>query len=174
MDPWRLATKAQRRINALAGTALASCVLAWLAGFGSAPIKHVGASIETTRAAAIESTSAVSIVERSEPTVITSAAAPVPISRTAIRALRGRPGAGRSQARTAPLIRSADAASSGRCWPSLAQASKGRLPRTAGPRLGPRRPYSSAALILTGMAVSSSTPRPSRACSTTSVSAGWI
>ena len=76
MDPWRLATKAQRRINALAGTALASCVLAWLAGFGSAPIKHVGASIETTRAAAIESTSAVSIVERSEPTVITSAAAP--------------------------------------------------------------------------------------------------
>ena len=76
MDPWRLATKAQRRINALAGTALASCVLAWLAGFGSAPIKHVGASIETTRAAAIESTSAVSIVERSEPAVITSAAAP--------------------------------------------------------------------------------------------------
>jgi hypothetical protein len=76
MDPGRLATKAQRRINALAGTALASCVLAWLAGFGSAPIKHVGASIETTRAAAIESTSAVSIVERSEPTVITSAAAP--------------------------------------------------------------------------------------------------
>jgi hypothetical protein len=76
MDPWRLATKAQRRINALAGTALASCVLAWLAGFGSAPIKHVDASIENTRAAAIESTSAVSIVERSEPTVITSAAAP--------------------------------------------------------------------------------------------------
>ena len=76
MDPWRLATKAQRRINVLAGTALASCVLAWLAGFGSAPIKHVGASIETTRAAAIESTSAVSILERSEPTVITSAAAP--------------------------------------------------------------------------------------------------
>jgi hypothetical protein len=73
MDPWRLATKAQRRINAVAGLALASCALAWLGGFGSAPIKHVGASIENTRAAAIESTSAVSIVERREPTVITSA-----------------------------------------------------------------------------------------------------
>ena len=73
MDPWRLATKAQRRINALAGTALASCVLAWLAGFGSAPIKHVGASIENTRAAVIESTNAVSIVERREPAVIASA-----------------------------------------------------------------------------------------------------
>jgi len=73
MDPWRLATKAQRRINALAGTALASCVLAWLAGFGSAPIKHVGASIENTRTAAIESTSTVSVVEFREP-VITSAA----------------------------------------------------------------------------------------------------
>src|SRR4029453_9758709 len=62
--------------NALAGTALASCVLAWIAGFGSAPIKHVGASIENTRAAAIKSTSAVSIVERREPepTVITNAA----------------------------------------------------------------------------------------------------
>src|SRR3954452_24561031 len=76
MDPWRLATKTQRRINAVAGLALASCVLAWLGGFGSAPIKHVGASIENTRAAAIESTSAVSIVERREPTVVTSAAAP--------------------------------------------------------------------------------------------------
>jgi hypothetical protein len=75
MDPWRLATRAQRRINAIAGLALVSCVLAWLAGFGSAPIKHVDASIENTRAAAVESTSAVSIVERSEPTVITSAAA---------------------------------------------------------------------------------------------------
>jgi hypothetical protein len=73
MDPWRLSTKAQRRINAVAGLALASCALAWLGGFGSAPIKHVGASIENTRAAAIESTSAVSIVERREPTVITSA-----------------------------------------------------------------------------------------------------
>ena len=73
MDPWRLATKAQRRINAVAGLALASCALAWLGGFGSAPIKHVGASIENTRAAAIENTSTVSIVERREPTVITSA-----------------------------------------------------------------------------------------------------
>ena len=34
MDPWRLTTSAQRRVDALAGTALASCVLAWLAGFG--------------------------------------------------------------------------------------------------------------------------------------------
>jgi hypothetical protein len=74
MDPWRLAMKTQRRINAVAGLALASCVLAWLGGFGSAPIKHVGASIENTRAAAIESTSAVSIVERRERTVIASAA----------------------------------------------------------------------------------------------------
>jgi hypothetical protein len=74
MDPWRLAMKTQRRINAVAGLALASCVLAWLGGFGSAPIKHVGASIENTRAAAIESTSAVSIVERREPNVFASAA----------------------------------------------------------------------------------------------------
>jgi hypothetical protein len=74
MDPWRLATKAQRRINAVAGLAVTSCALSWLAGFGSAPIKHVGASIESTRTTAIESTSAVSIVERREPTVITSAA----------------------------------------------------------------------------------------------------
>ena len=38
MDPWRLTTTAQRRINALAGMALASCVFAWLAGFGSASV----------------------------------------------------------------------------------------------------------------------------------------
>ena len=38
MDPWRLATQAQRRINFLAGTALASCVFAWLAGFGSTSV----------------------------------------------------------------------------------------------------------------------------------------
>jgi hypothetical protein len=50
MDHWRLATKAQRRINALAGTALASCVLAWLAGFGSAPIHQVSAAVERTGA----------------------------------------------------------------------------------------------------------------------------
>ena len=59
MDPWRLATKAQRRINALAGTALASCVLAWLAGLGSAPIQHVSAAVERT--------GAVPAVERSTP-----------------------------------------------------------------------------------------------------------
>jgi hypothetical protein len=46
MDPWRLATKAQRRINLVAGTALASCVLAWLAGFGSASTAHISASVE--------------------------------------------------------------------------------------------------------------------------------
>ena len=63
MDPWRLATKAQRRINALAGLALASCALAWLAGFGSAT-EHVGASIENAGAK--------SIVERHEPTLIAS------------------------------------------------------------------------------------------------------
>ena len=73
MDPWRLATRAQRRINALAGTALASCVLAWLAGFGSAPIKHVGASIEIQRGRDREHQCG---VHRGtpEPTVITSAA----------------------------------------------------------------------------------------------------
>ena len=46
MDPWRLATKAQRRINLVASTALASCVLAWLAGFGSASTPHISASVE--------------------------------------------------------------------------------------------------------------------------------
>jgi hypothetical protein len=62
MDPWRLATKAQRRINALAGTALASCVLAWLAGLGSAPIQQVSAAVERT--------GAVPAVERSAPAVV--------------------------------------------------------------------------------------------------------
>jgi hypothetical protein len=62
MDPWRLATKAQRRINALAGLALASCVLAWLASLGSASTEHIGASIEN---AGVKS-----IVERHEPTLI--------------------------------------------------------------------------------------------------------
>jgi hypothetical protein len=66
MDPWRLTTKTQRRINALAGTALASCVLAWLAGFGSAPIQHVSASVESTRAVPIE--------KRREPAPAASAA----------------------------------------------------------------------------------------------------
>jgi len=62
MDPWRLATKAQRRINLLAGTALASCVFAWLAGFGSAPVGNVSASVENARA--------VSIPERREPSLV--------------------------------------------------------------------------------------------------------
>jgi hypothetical protein len=64
MDPWRLATKAQRRINTLAGLALASCVLAWLTGFGSASTQHIGASIEDAGAK--------SIVERHEPTLSAS------------------------------------------------------------------------------------------------------
>ena len=64
MDPWRLATRAQRRINALAGVALASCVLTWLAGFGSASTQHISASIENAGAK--------SIVERHEPTLIAS------------------------------------------------------------------------------------------------------
>jgi hypothetical protein len=64
MDPWRLATKAQRRINFLAGSALASCVFAWLAGFGSASTQHIGASIENAGAK--------SIVERHEPSLVAS------------------------------------------------------------------------------------------------------
>jgi hypothetical protein len=59
MDPWRLATKAQRRINLVAGTALASCVLAGLAGFGSASTAHISASVEHAGAKLI--------VERHEP-----------------------------------------------------------------------------------------------------------
>lgn len=51
MDPWRMASKAQRRINALAGTALASCVLAWLAGLGSPSVEQAHASFETARTA---------------------------------------------------------------------------------------------------------------------------
>jgi hypothetical protein len=66
MDPWRLATKAQRRINAVAGLALTSCVLAWLAGFGSASTEHIGASIEDAGAK--------SIVERHEPSLVASTA----------------------------------------------------------------------------------------------------
>jgi hypothetical protein len=64
MDPWRLATKAQRRINFLAGLALASCVLTWLAGFSSASTGRIAASIENAGAK--------SIVERHEPTLIAS------------------------------------------------------------------------------------------------------
>ncbi|WP_247830653.1 hypothetical protein [Bradyrhizobium sp. 200] len=68
MDPWRLTTRAQRRINFLAGSALASCVFAWLAGFGSASVERVSASVENT--------SAVSFAERSEPSLIASTGRP--------------------------------------------------------------------------------------------------
>jgi len=64
MDPWRLATRAQRRINALAGLALASCVLAWLTSLGSASTEYIGASMEN---AGVKS-----IVERHESTRIAS------------------------------------------------------------------------------------------------------
>src|SRR6185503_15515203 len=64
MDPWRLATKAQRRINAIAGLALASCVLAWLTSLGSATTGHIGASVEN---AGVKS-----IVERHQPALIAS------------------------------------------------------------------------------------------------------
>ena len=64
MDPWRLATRAQRRINSLAGLALASCALAWLAGLGSASTGYIAASIENAGAK--------SIVERHEPTLVAS------------------------------------------------------------------------------------------------------
>ncbi|WP_225677747.1 peptidase M15 [Bradyrhizobium hereditatis] len=66
MDPWRLATKAQRRINVVAGLALASCGLAWLAGLGSAPIQQISAAVERT--------AAVPTVERPGPSLITSPA----------------------------------------------------------------------------------------------------
>ena len=72
MDPWRLATRAQRRINALAGLALASCILAWLAGFGSAT-EHVGASIENAGAKSIVERHEPTLVASSEPTVIPQA-----------------------------------------------------------------------------------------------------
>jgi hypothetical protein len=60
MDPWRLTTKAQRRINALTGVALASSVLAWLAGFTLASSGNTGA-------ASIENAGATSIAERHDP-----------------------------------------------------------------------------------------------------------
>ena len=63
MDPWQLTTTAQRRINALAGTALASCVLAWLAGFSFASSGNTGA-------ASIENAGAKPIVERHEPPLL--------------------------------------------------------------------------------------------------------
>lgn len=74
MDSSRLVTKAQRRINALAGTALASCVLAWLAGLGSAPIHQVSA--------AVESTGAVPAVEHSAPAAVARVAAPADAPQT--------------------------------------------------------------------------------------------
>ena len=58
MDPWRFETKAQRRINAFASVALASCALAWL-GLGSA-------SSGNTRTALTENAGAKPIVERHE------------------------------------------------------------------------------------------------------------
>ena len=63
MDPWRLTTKAQRQINALAGVALASCALAWLAGFSLA-------SSGDTGAASTENAGAKSIVERHDPPLV--------------------------------------------------------------------------------------------------------
>jgi hypothetical protein len=73
MDPWRLATTAQRRINALAGLALASCVFAWLAGFGSGSTQHIGASIENAGAKSIVERHEPSLVASTEPTVIPQA-----------------------------------------------------------------------------------------------------
>ena len=57
MDPWRLATTAQRRINALAGLALASCAVVWFASLGSA-------SNGNTSAPSIDNTGAKPVVER--------------------------------------------------------------------------------------------------------------
>ena len=70
MDPWRLTTRAQRRINALAGLALASCVFAWLAGFGSASTEHIAASIENAGAKSIVARHEPSLIESTEPAVI--------------------------------------------------------------------------------------------------------
>jgi hypothetical protein len=63
MDPWRSTTNAQRQINALAGVALASCVLAWLAGFSFASSGNSGE-------ASIENAGAKSIVERHDPPLV--------------------------------------------------------------------------------------------------------
>ncbi|WP_210265829.1 hypothetical protein [Bradyrhizobium australiense] len=78
MDPWQLATTAQRRINLVAGLALASWVLVCLASFGSAPIERVSASVKNTGAstenadASIENATAPSIVEHQEPALAAS------------------------------------------------------------------------------------------------------
>ena len=45
MDPWQLATTAQRRINVLAGLALVSWILVCLAGSDSASTERVSASV---------------------------------------------------------------------------------------------------------------------------------
>ena len=63
MDPWRSTTCAQRRINALAGVALTSCALAWLAGFSLASSGNTGA-------ASTENAGAKSIVERHDPPLL--------------------------------------------------------------------------------------------------------
>jgi hypothetical protein len=73
MDPWRLATKAQRRINFVAGLALASCGFAWLAGFGSASTQHISASVENAGAKLIVARHEPSLVASIEPTVIPQA-----------------------------------------------------------------------------------------------------
>jgi hypothetical protein len=73
MDPWRLATKAQRRINFVAGLALASCGLAWLAGFGSASTLHISASVENAGAKLIVARHEPSPVASTEPTAIPQA-----------------------------------------------------------------------------------------------------
>ncbi|MEH2499859.1 hypothetical protein V1294_006338 [Bradyrhizobium sp. AZCC 1678] len=73
MDPWRLATKAQRRINLVAGLALASCVLAWLAGFGSASTQHISASVENAGAKTVVERHEPSLVASVEPTVMPQA-----------------------------------------------------------------------------------------------------
>jgi len=66
MDPWRSTTSAQRRINALAGVALTSCALAWLAGFSLASSGNTGA-------ASTENAGAKSIVERHDPPLLAHA-----------------------------------------------------------------------------------------------------
>jgi hypothetical protein len=73
MDPWRLATRAQRRINVLAGLALASCVLAWLAGFGSASTGHIAASVENAGAKPIVERHGPTPTASTEPTVMPQA-----------------------------------------------------------------------------------------------------
>ena len=72
MDPWRLATKAQRRINLLTGVALSSWVLVWLASPGATPVERVSASVKNA-GASVESAEAASTAERKEPSRVASA-----------------------------------------------------------------------------------------------------